>query len=41
MDTDIHIINLLEYDLGRISWIIFDGAEARAASEFMTDLESP
>jgi hypothetical protein len=40
MNTDTHIINLLKYDLGRISWVISDNAEAKAASGFMTDLES-
>jgi hypothetical protein len=41
MDTDIHIINLLEYGLRRISWVISDNAEAKAASEFVTGLKSP
>jgi hypothetical protein len=41
MDTDTHIIDLLEYDLGRISWVISNDVEARAASGFVTGLESP
>jgi hypothetical protein len=31
----------MKYNLGRINWVIFDGAEARAASEFVTGLENP
>jgi hypothetical protein len=41
MDINIYIINLLKYGLRRISWIISDDTEAKAANEFMTGLESP
>jgi hypothetical protein len=41
MNINIHIINLLKYGLGRISWVISDDAEIRAANKFVTDLESP
>jgi hypothetical protein len=40
MDTDTYIINLLEYGLRRISWVIFNDVEARAANKFITGLES-
>jgi hypothetical protein len=31
----------MEYDLGRINWVISDNTEAKAANKFMTDLENP
>jgi hypothetical protein len=31
----------MKYGLGRISWVISDDIEARAASGFVTGLESP
>jgi hypothetical protein len=41
MNTDIHIIDLLEYGLGRISWVISNDIEVRTTSGFVTGLESP